>query len=144
MKYISKFTGKYSFLSNFYLVPLYHDGIWFTSSESAFQASKATNILVKLRFANLSPSDAKNLGRKIELRSDWEKVKINIMKEILYQKFLIPNLFTKLLDTDDAILEEGNTWGDAFWGKVNGSGENNLGKILMEIRDNFNNLFRKT
>ena len=37
--------------------------------------------------------------------------------------------------TNDAYLEEGNTWGDKIWGTVNGQGANNLGKILMQIRD---------
>ena len=44
-------------------------------------------------------------------------------------------LKTNLLKTGDAILIEGNTWGDKIWGQVNGVGENNLGKILMRIRE---------
>ena len=41
----------------------------------------------------------------------------------------------KLKDTGDAILIEGNTWGDRIWGVCNGVGENRLGRILMQIRD---------
>ena len=44
-------------------------------------------------------------------------------------------LKTNLLKTGDAMLIEGNTWGDRIWGQVNGVGENNLGKILMRIRE---------
>lgn len=44
-------------------------------------------------------------------------------------------LADKLLATGDAHLEEGNTWGDRVWGTVNGVGANQLGIILMKIRD---------
>ncbi len=39
-----------------------------------------------------------------------------------------------LLATWPADLQEGNTWGDTFWGVVNGVGENHLGNILMDVR----------
>ena len=32
-------------------------------------------------------------------------------------------------------IVEGNTWGDVFWGVCNGIGENHLGNILMDVRD---------
>ncbi|WP_308694469.1 NADAR family protein [uncultured Veillonella sp.] len=41
----------------------------------------------------------------------------------------------KLLATRDRMLIEGNDWGDTFWGMVDGEGENNLGKILMRVRE---------
>jgi hypothetical protein len=41
----------------------------------------------------------------------------------------------KLLDTGGAHLEEGNTWGDTFWGTVNGAGDNYLGLCLMKVRE---------
>ena len=44
------------------------------------------------------------------------------------------DLLKKLLDTGDAELVEGNTWGDRVWGVCKGEGENRLGKILMRIR----------
>jgi predicted NAD-dependent protein-ADP-ribosyltransferase YbiA (DUF1768 family) len=43
----------------------------------------------------------------------------------------------KLLSTGDIVLEEGNTWGDEYWG-INlktGKGKNNLGKLIMQIRE---------
>lgn len=40
----------------------------------------------------------------------------------------------RLLETGDAMLIEGNTWGDTFWGVCNGQGLNVLGNLLMEIR----------
>ena len=40
------------------------------------------------------------------------------------------------LTVRDAVLEEGNTWNDTFWGVhlKNGQGQNHLGRILMKIR----------
>ena len=33
-----------------------------------------------------------------------------------------------------AILVEGNSWGDEFWGVCEGRGENRLGCLLMDVR----------
>ena len=44
-----------------------------------------------------------------------------------------------LLDTGDKFIEETNWWKDQFWGVYNGVGENNLGKILMRIREEIKN-----
>jgi ribA/ribD-fused uncharacterized protein len=83
----------------------------------------------------LNPSEAKKLGRRVNLRKDWEAVKVKIMEELVRAKFTQnPDLVDKLLATGDAHLEEGNTWGDRIWGTVNDSGANRLGIILMQIR----------
>ena len=52
-----------------------------------------------------------------------------------------PELKRLLLATGDAVLIEGNTWGDRFWGvdKRTGKGENHLGLILMDIREELKN-----
>lgn len=42
-----------------------------------------------------------------------------------------------LLKTGDEELVEGNTWGDTFWGVCKGKGRNELGKILMKVREEF-------
>lgn len=61
------------------------------------------------------------------------------MWSLLVQKFSEENqeLMDKLLETGDEELIEGNTWKDVFWGyDVNlKQGKNNLGKMLMKIRD---------
>jgi predicted NAD-dependent protein-ADP-ribosyltransferase YbiA (DUF1768 family) len=59
------------------------------------------------------------------------------MKEIVFLKFRNHSyLESLLLKTGDLELIEGNTWNDKFWGVdlKTGKGENNLGKILMEVR----------
>ena len=87
------------------------------------------NVVIFLCWKN--PVQAKRLGRKVKLRDDWEEVKLEIMTEIVSQKFLQhPHLIEMLLQTGDEELIEGNKW-DVCKGK----GENHLGKILMKIRD---------
>lgn len=52
------------------------------------------------------------------MRKDWESVKFSIMKDLVKAKFTQnPDLARKLLATDDAHLEEDNTWGDRIWGQ---------------------------
>lgn len=57
------------------------------------------------------------------------------MEIFLYEKFSYPYLRKWLLETGEEELIEGNNWGDKFWGQVNGIGENHLGRLLMEIRE---------
>lgn len=133
---ITSFNGEYYFLSNFYSAPVIYEGITYQNSEAAYQAAKTLDIDIRKQFATFNPSTAKKIGRKITLRNDWEKIKIDIMYKIVKNKFSQNiHLKKKLLDTGNAYLEEGNTWGDKIWGTVNGIGYNHLGKILMRVRD---------
>lgn len=133
---INEFKGPNFYLSNFYEVPVTYDGITYGSNEAAFQAQKTISKEDRIEFASLNPSLAKRKGRHVKLRSDWEEVKDSIMKDIVRAKFTQNNdLKAKLLATNDEYLIEGNTWGDKYWGQVNGIGQNKLGLILMEVRD---------
>ena len=133
---IDKFDGKYFFLSNFYPCEIKYDGLTYNSSEALFQALKCVNSSDRKLFIGLTASQSKKLGRKVNLRPDWESVKIDIMKLVIHEKFSQnPYLKKQLLCTENSTLIEGNTWNDTFWGVCNGVGENNLGKILMAERD---------
>lgn len=136
MNKIDNFAEGYAYLSNFFEVPVWYKGIMFKNSEAAYQAQKMLNPDDKFNFKYLSAKEAKKLGRKVELRPDWEDVKLKVMEEICLAKFTQnATLRNALILTGDAELIEGNTWGDKFWGCVNGKGENNLGKILMKTRE---------
>lgn len=75
------------------------------------------------------------MGRNVVLRDDWERVKLNVMKEILIIKFTTnQGLAEMLLATGEEQLVEGNTWNDHYWGVCNGVGQNHLGKLLEEVR----------
>lgn len=134
-KKIDFFRGNYQFLSNFYSAPLEYDGRKYLNSEAAFHSMKCLDSVSRDKFKNLNPSDAKRLGRSVILRTDWDSVKDSIMKEITRAKFeQNPDIAKLLIETGDCILIEGNWWGDHYWGVCNGTGQNKLGKILMEIR----------
>ena len=139
---ISLFRDKYFFLSNFYPVEIKLDGIVYPNAETAFQAQKTLDVEERRKFSMLkNPVQAKRLGRKVKLRDDWEEVKLDIMTEVVSQKFLQhPHLIEMLLQTGDEELIEGNKWGDRFWGVCKGKGENHLGKILMKIRDAYKSI----
>jgi ribA/ribD-fused uncharacterized protein len=134
---ILRFAGKYEFLSNFFPCRLSMDGITYPSAEHAFQAHKSTDNDVRRECSLLpTPGAAKRFGqRTIVLRPKWEGIKVDVMRRILRVKFKNAVLRRELIDTYPAKLVEGNTWGDRFWGVCNGVGQNMMGKLLMEIRD---------
>jgi ribA/ribD-fused uncharacterized protein len=130
---INEFRGKYYFLSNFYSVPVKHGFLTFTNTEAAFHSEKCP--VRSGEFTKLNPSEAKRLGRRVRLRSDWEQVKDQVMLDVVRAKFdQHPDLAQKLLATGDEELVEGNDWGDIYWGVYKGYGKNMLGKILMRVR----------
>lgn len=135
---IDKFSGEYEFLSNMYPCKVTYGGITYKCSESAYQAQKCPELAA--RFSDLNGYVAKKMGRQVNIRPDWEQVKLRIMATIVFQKFnQNKELAEKLILTGDAELIEGNYWGDTYWGictnkTYDNAGENYLGKILMFTR----------
>lgn len=86
----------------------------------------------------MSAGEAKRAGRKLTIREDWEGVRLSIMEGLLRQKFSQEPHRLHLRSTGDALIREGNTWGDKFWGQVRMGeewvGENHMGRLLMKIR----------
>lgn len=145
-KAIKCFKGKNWYLDNFFPCEVEFEGLYFPSVEHAFQGAKTLDMNKRINFcAYPDAATAKSEGRKLKLREDWESVKIDIMRQLVYDKFRRGmsygdgteriNILQMLLDTGDAYLEEGNCHGDRFWGTVNGEGQNWLGRILMGVRD---------
>lgn len=133
---VNGFFGNYRFLSNFHPSEIQYQGCIYPTSEHAYQAAKAKNVIDREMIRNAStPALAKRLGGRAALREDWGEVKLSIMGEILREKFQIIELRDLLLKTFPKTLSEGNWWGDTFWGVYKGKGENNLGKLLMQIRN---------
>ncbi len=144
-----QFRNEYYFLSNMFPCTVVVDmntlmaprefknmSMHFTCSESAFQAAKCKDLEEMVKFMTLDGYKAKRAGYKVALRPDWEKVKVMIMSNIIRQKFIQhPELMEKLRSIEGEICED-NTWNDTFWGVCNGKGRNELGIILMKIRDN--------
>ena len=136
---INSFSGKYSFLSNFYPVPgglVYLDNK-FPSVENAYQSAKCPLELRSEKWKELltcSSSRAKHIGKTLPLKDGWETEKLIIMLNLLITKFSEPSLEKMLLDTGDEELIEGNWWKDTYWGVCDGKGKNMLGNLLMQIR----------
>lgn len=138
---IEGFFHHYRFLSNFYMAPVVYDGLEYPSTEHAYQAAKTFDLEKRKECSNLSKaSQARLWGQKIGLREDWENVKIQVMEDIVRDKFQRhEDLKDLLLQTEDKYLEETNWWKCTVWGVCDGVGENHLGKILMKIRDEIRN-----
>lgn len=135
MSDIKEFQGEYRWLSNFWPVEVVFDFITYPSIEHAYQAAKTRNIVAREAFRNCTAGEAKRMGRTLNIREDWEAVKLVVMEGLLRQKFLTPHFREKLLATGDCQIIEGNKWGDTFWGVCRGKGENHLGKLIMGIRE---------
>jgi ribA/ribD-fused uncharacterized protein len=136
---ITSFRGQYRYLSNFFPAPVMYDGVAYFSVEHAYQAAKTLDRAWRRTIAKApTAAEAKETGRKAPLRTDWFHIRLQVMEDLLRQKFQNQELRSKLFDTGDEELIEGNTWADHFWGAVfeNGRwrGDNHLGKILMQIR----------
>ena len=138
---INSFSGEFEFLSNFYSSPIVVAGESFPTVEHCFQAFKAEHKEDFIRIQTAAtPGLAKRIGRSIEMRPDWENIKIDVMRSALEKKFRIPELRDKLLATGDEPLIEGNWWHDNTYGDCKCDrcavklGRNLLGKLLMDLR----------
>ena len=140
---IKTFAGAHAFLSNFWPSPINYEGIEYPTVEHAFQAAKTKDIEIRQTIAKAKTAGAaKRAGGKRGILKDfdqvyWEANKNQIMLDICRVKFSFPGLRDWLEATKDAALEEGNNWNDTYWGVSlkTGKGQNNLGLILMRIRE---------
>lgn len=133
---ISGFCKKYRFLSNFYKSPVWYDGLLYPSVENAYQSLKFTEENQRKLFCGISSSEAKKLGKTATLSKDWDLKKVDLMKQLVFNKFCDDDFKKLLLETGKKTLKELNTWGDTFWGVdfKTGKGLNKLGEILMVVR----------
>ena len=135
---IHGFCGEFRFLSNFFTCSIPSGELIFPSVENAYQSYKWP-VHLRYRFVDISASQAKHLGKIVPNHDTkkWNKMRYDLMYELNWQKYTTnPILKEKLIMTDGFELVESNSWGDVYWGKnESGVGENNLGIILMKIRD---------
>lgn len=149
---IDKFEGRWRFLSNFYPCRIEHKGIVYPSVEHYYVAMKVTEMqLLDGRYYTAAdfremiaripnPADVKKIGQRIKVRKDWDEKKLELMNWAVKEKFKDETLAEMMMLTDGYDLAEGNYWHDNFWGvcvcqKCKNSGQNNLGKILMKVRE---------
>ena len=143
---ITKFKGDFRWLSNFWAVQVVLDGTVFPSVEHAYVAAKTLDAQVREKIRRLpTAADAKRfgkrIGRSIPFRPAWnDDLKLQVMRDLLRQKFSDPDLRQRLITTGDEKLVEINFWHDQVWGrcscpKCGGKGQNQLGDLLMQIRE---------
>lgn len=141
-------------LSNCFLVSVVFQNIQFPSAEHAYQAMKffhpeygwrdAADVVEAILNAPTGP-DSKDIAEKYESRMVVldRDAKVDLIYQIMRQKFLQnPFLQTALLQTGDSIIfeeyPESTGGSSAFWGNDSlGEGENVIGNILMNLRDEF-------
>jgi len=141
-----EFSDKYSFLSNTYSCKVHYDGEVFPCVETAYQYAKCANecdheLFINRRGFWVQGYTAKDIGRKVQLREDWDQYRVDVMYQLLEDKFYHnEGLRQALCDTGDEYIA---AEGDEFWGVHNGKGYNMFGKIIMEIRQNIQKMDRK-
>jgi hypothetical protein len=134
------------FLADFYPCPtpitVTINGIsgTFLNSEAAFQATKWWNTPHRVEFEGKTGTDAFHVKKNLS-NPDYTYAGLgssyDAMKLILTQKFSDPDLQKGLLLTGTAYLLEHNevSGRDQIWSdNLDGTGSNQLGKVLMEIR----------
>lgn len=146
-------------LSTFNLAnPFKYNGMEYPTVEHAFHAQKIADndpMVEEYRLALstnvadvLTPNDAKKFGgptsfkeNNFTLRSDWNSVRLKIMEEITREYYQSNTEFIdKLINTEEKLLIHKGFRIDDYWGvKKEDKGENNHGKILMKLREEFKN-----
>jgi len=135
---ITGFAGRWEALSNWFPATVVHGGKQYPSVEHAFQAAKASAELERAEEIRKAPTpkEAHALGQTVALPPGWERQRRQLMETLLRDKFRRDaTLRERLLRTESKNLIASNGWGEAFWGVSGGTGANELGKLLMALRD---------
>ena len=134
-------TDVFGEFSNFYSSPIELDGRVWPTIEHYYQAQKFISNETHVHNVLQSPTPIQALlysrKHRSAIRSDWEQVKNEVMLRACMAKFE-QHLWLQvlLLSTGNRQLVE-HTKKDVYWGDGgDGSGRNQLGITLMQVRDN--------
>lgn len=122
--------------SNFYPSPILVDGRIYPTVEHYYQACKTvTEEKHEMIRCARTAAKTKRMGTRIEVRPDWEEVKLDVMRIGLQAKFhQHPLLARRLLSTGNRPLHEASP-NDRFWGWMDGKGDDFLGRLLTKMRE---------
>jgi len=128
----------FGFLSNLALAPITVEGVEWPSSEHYYQAQKFSDPqLQRLVRQAPTPAEAFRLSREYAqfVKSDWLQLREQVMRYAVAEKFTQnPSYAYQLVATGEQVLTE-HSHKDSYWGDGgDGSGRNELGRILMEVR----------
>ena len=138
-KRICFYEQEFYVFSNFSAFKLAWKGYDWMTSEHAYHSEKFDDpgIIQSLKEAR-SAHDALKVAHahKEAYRTDWDDIKLDVMKDILRAKMeQHPYVKKKLLESGDKELVE-NSWRDSYWGwGPNKDGKNHLGKLWMKVRE---------
>lgn len=140
-KRIFFYEHEFYVFSNFSSFMIEWKGKLYKTSEHAYHCEKFEDENLKEQIRNTrSAHDALKLAysNKNKYKKDWDEIKLKVMKEILREKVLQHSYVKKkLIESGDKELIE-DSWRDSYWGwGPNKDGENHLGKLWMEIRNEF-------
>lgn len=127
------------FMSNYKKARFFIYGRWWNWVEAPYQAQKTLNATEQeIIWQAKTNNDSRLLGQKVTMRPDWDQVKRQVMKECCLAKFLQhPDLRKQLMETGgEELIEDTTITNDMYWGcGIDGTGQNVLGQVLMEVRE---------
>ena len=138
MEKVCGFQGEYDFLNNDYPCKIFcqEDGLTYSNVTSALIAHKTNDIGARRKIARLSGAKARKKESLLYGNDEYEYTKDDILYKLLYIKFNSNNkLKEKLLSTKNKQLLNIVSYPDTEYGIYLGNGKNNLGKMLMKLRD---------
>lgn len=137
---IDSFTGYFDFMHNNFQTPVYYDGILYPSVTHAYHAARTCDEVTRRAILNAETFQILgNIAIRIEDPSGWQERKVKVMEQLIRDKFRrSKELQDKLRMTENRELvmtyqEEKRN--NLYWGVVKGKGQNQLGRILMKVRE---------
>ena len=135
---------KYGCFSNFSAHPVEIGNHIFPTTEHFFQAMKVvedSELFNRVAHAP-SPKESKNIAHENKHKwiENWDAIKYKIMKMAITEKVKQhPDIKELLLSTENKMIVEDSDY-DYIWGcGKDGTGQNLLGKIWMEVREEIRN-----
>jgi ribA/ribD-fused uncharacterized protein len=134
-----KIKEPFGFCSNFYRARHFIYGRWWATTEHSYQAQK-TNVPSEYDAIHQAqkPREARDLGQKVHMRENWDMIKDIVMYECVLAKFVQNHDIRELLlasPDDQMLIEDTASTNDCYWGcGADGTGRNELGKILVRVR----------
>lgn len=135
---IDNFSGKYGFLSMEFPCEFFMDAIKFKTATAAYYAQKTTDINAWNKFARLNPNKARQKASLLPNTDLWEENRYNYLYKANKAKFdNSPLLKDQLCETNGKLLLNKVPYKEEYLGIFNGSGKNMLGKVLMQLRNEY-------
>ena len=120
--------------SNFHPCVVRLGGYSWLNNEAAYQCIKHENWRFLVDQWQVAGWKAKEMSKTIDVRPDWEQIKVQVMTMLIEAKFKNPVMRYELLETGDQELIHYAPW-DEFWGTGRKNlGRNMLGELLMAHR----------